>query len=366
MPIWWGRPHEQPEVVLEQEVAIGADGIVKIDIDTLPAKELHGNQDHQYAITAEVTDESRRTIVGTGNVLVSRKPFTVFAWVTRGYFRAGDDIQASFHAQTLDQKPVQGKGELNLLKITYNDKNEPVEKSVQTWQVDTDAQGSAQQQMKAAEPGQFRLAYKVTDSKGHTVEGGYVFTVRGDGFDGRSFRFNDLELITDKREYAPGEKIRLQINTNKADAAVLLFVRPTNGICLPPKLIRMNGKSAVEEIAVVQKDMPNFFIEALTIADARVHSEMREVIVPPEKRVINVEVLASKPEYKPGEKATMKVKLTDLLGKPFIGSTVLTIYDKSVEYIAGGSNVPEIKEFFWKWRRSHHPQTETSLGQWFG
>ena len=32
------------------------------------------------------------------------------------------------------------------------------------------------------------------------------------------------------------------------------------------------------------------------------------------------------------------------------------MYDKAVEYISGGSNVPEIKEFFWKWRRHHQPQ----------
>jgi len=32
-----------------------------------------------------------------------------------------------------------------------------------------------------------------------------------------------------------------------------------------------------------------------------------------------------------------------------------------VEYISGGSNVPEIKVFFWKWRRRHNPQTESSL-----
>ncbi len=26
------------------------------------------------------------------------------------------------------------------------------------------------------------------------------------------------------------------------------------------------------------------------------------------------------------------------------------MYDKAVEYISGGSNVPDIKAFFWKWR----------------
>ena len=62
----------------------------------------------------------------------------------------------------------------------------------------------------------------------------------------------------------------------------------------------------------------------------------------------------------------MQLKLTDYSGKPFVGSTVIAIYDKSVEYISGGSNVPEIKEFFWKWRRNHNPVTESNLGGYFG
>lgn len=252
--------------MLENEVDIGADGTVKVVLDTLPAKELHGNQDHSYAITAEVVDESRRTIVGTGNVLVARKPFKVFAWLDRGYYHSGDAINAGFHAQTLDGKPVEGKGELTLYKVSYNDKNEPVETPAETWKLDTDARGGAVQQFKAAEPGQFRLSYKLTDGKQHTIEGGYVFVVRGEGFDGKGFRFNDLELVTDKREYAPDEKVRLQVNVNQADAAVLLFARPANGVYLQPQVIHLKGKSAVEEIAVVRRDMPNFFVEAVTVA----------------------------------------------------------------------------------------------------
>jgi uncharacterized protein YfaS (alpha-2-macroglobulin family) len=365
-PMWWHGGHEQPEVVLENEVSIGPDGTVPIVIDTKPAKELHGTSDHEYSITAEVVDESRRTIVGSGKVLVARKPFQVFAWLDRGHYRAGDTINASFDAHTLDNKPVEGKGELTLFKISYNAKREPVEKAVQTWKLDTNERGTAQQQIKAAEAGQYRLSHKVTDSKQHTMEGGYLFVIRGEGFDGKSFRFNDLELVTDRREYQPGDKVKLLVNTNKADGTVLLFVRPTNGIYLAPKVLRLKGKSIEEELAVVQKDMPNFFVEALTVADGRVHSETREVVVPPEKRVLKVEVLPSQTEYKPGQKATVKVKLTDLAGKPFSGSTVLTFYDKSVEYISGGSNVPEIKAFFWQWRRHHHPQTESSLAHWFG
>ncbi len=364
-PIWWNG-HETPEVVLENEVEIGADGTVEISIDTSAAKELHGDTDHKYSITAEVTDESRRTIVGTGDVLVARKPFKVFAWVDRGYYRAGDNIAASFRAQTLDHKPVQGKGELTLFRITYNDRNEPVEKSVQTWKLDTDVEGKAHQQMKAAEAGQYRLSYKLTNAQQQTLVGGYIFVVGGKGFDGRDLRFNDIELVTDKREYKPGDRVQLLINTNRRDGIVLLFVRPANGVYLPPRLLRLEGKSITQDIAVVEKDMPNFFIEAVTVSGGGVHTDVREVIVPPETRVLNVEVQPSQKEYLPGQKAKVKVKLTDFFGKPFVGSTVMSIYDKSVEYISGGSNVPEIREFFWKWRRHHNPITESSLSHYLG
>lgn len=360
---WWPRANDPPEVVAEAEAEISDDGTVLVEIDTALAKEVHSDQDHRYEITAEVVDESRRTIVGQGEVLVARKPFQVFAWVNRGFFRTGDTVQASFQAHTLDQKPVQGKGELTLYSVTYQD-GEPVENPVERWNIDTNDEGRATHQFRAAAPGQYRISYRVTDSAGHSIEGGYVFVVTGNDFNGREFRFNDLELITDKREYKPGESVRLMVNTQRADSSVLLFVRPSNGVCLAPKLLRLDGKSTIEEIAVAKRDMPNFFVEALTVSNAKVHTVMREVVVPPEKRVLNVEVLPSSERYKPGEDASVDVRLTDHDGEPFVGSTVLSVYDRSVEYISGGSNVPEIREHFWKWRRRHNPSTHSSLSRW--
>jgi uncharacterized protein YfaS (alpha-2-macroglobulin family) len=363
---WWAGLRQPPEIVLENDVKIGADGVVKVTIDTATAKELHPDEDHKYTITAEVVDESRRTIVGTGDVLVSRKPFQVFAWIDRGHYRAGDTIKASFAALTLDRKPVTGTGELTLLQVSYDKDNKPVEKAVQSWKLDTDARGRLDHHLKAAAAGQYRLSYRLTDVQKHTIEGGYVFVVHGAGYKGgRDFHFNDLELITDRREYRPGDTVKLLINTNQDDGTVLLFVRPSDGVYLPPKVVRIKGKSTVEEVAVVQKDIPNFFVEALTVHDGRVHTEVREVIVPPEKRVLNVEVLPSLPEYKPGQKATVKVRLTDFFGKPFVGSLAMTVYDRSVEYISEGGNVPEIREFFWKWRRHHDVSTESSLDRSF-
>ena len=364
-PWWLPVRHAPPEIVMENEVPISADGSVNIPIDTSLAKELHGDTDHRYEITAEVTDLSRRTIVGSGKVLAARQPFKVFAWTDRGYYHSGDIVQASFKAKTSDDKPVLGKGKAVLHQIGYDHSGQVIEKAVQTWKVDPDPEGLAQIKIKAARPGQYRIAYTVTDIKNHTIEGGYVFVVRGQGFDGADFRFDHIELVTDKKEYAPGENVRMMINTEQPDATVLLFLRPANGVYRAPKMLRLNGKSTLVDFKIAQKDMPNFFVEAITIANGKLHTETREIIVPPGKRIINVNVEPSSKRYRPGEKADVKVRLTDLDGLPFVGSCVISVYDKAVEYISGGSNVPEIRSFFWKWRRRHHPQTESTHARVF-
>src|ERR1019366_312013 len=111
-------------------------------------------------------------------------------------------------------------------------------------------------------------------------------------FDSTGLRFKDIEVLHEKKAYNPADKGTVAINVNKNNGTGLLFARSTHGIHLEPKTIRLKGKSIEEEIAVVQRDMPNFFIEAMTVADGRVHTETRELVVPPVKRIVNVEVVA--------------------------------------------------------------------------
>src|SRR5262249_21328964 len=143
------------------------------------------------------------------------------------------------------------------------------------------------------------------------------------------------------------------INTNQVNSTVLLFLRPVNGVYRPPKVVRISGKSTIEEIGIVPQDMPNMFVEALTVAGGKVHDEAREIPIPPESRVLDLAVEPAQKTYKPGQKAKVKVKVTrpreagpgEPRGAPFTGSIVLAVYDKAVEYISGGSGLRDIKEF---------------------
>ncbi|WP_437225703.1 alpha-2-macroglobulin family protein [Planctomicrobium sp. SH661] len=365
-PSWIHWNQNPPELILDQEVEIGPDGTVQIEIDTSLAKALHSDQDHEYSISAEVTDASRRTIVGSGKVLVSREPFKIFAWTNRGYYNVGDKIEAKFQARSLDGKGIAGAGKLQLLKITYKD-DKPVETVAQEWDLSTNDEGLAEQTITASEGGQYRLSFKLpSGEEGKFIEGGYLFVIRGQGFDGSQFEFNDLELVADKKTYAPGEKVRLMVNTNRVGSTVLLFVRPTNGIAKTvPKVLTLTGKSTLVEIDVEANYMPNFFVEAITVSQGKLYDQIQELMVPPTQKVLNVEVVSSSESYLPGAKAEVEVKVTDLKGEPVVGAVLLSVYDRAVEYISGGSNVTEIKEFFWKWRRSTNPNSETNLQHWF-
>jgi uncharacterized protein YfaS (alpha-2-macroglobulin family) len=349
---WWGGRGRvgAPELVLEQTGPIGPDGKVKVKIDSSIAKLVHGDEDHKYTITAEVVDASRRTIVGNGSVLAAREPYSVTTWLDRGYARVGDKVTGTFSARTLDGKVVEGKATAILYSSELDEDGKIVEKEVARWTPE-----GVSWVFEASKAGQYRVAVEFTDTKGRKQEGATVFSVRGaDDDEGGDFRYDDLELIPDKKEYRPGDTVKLLVNVNKPKSRVWLFIRSSQGKEEETRIIRMKRKSQVVKIPVALGDMPNFFVDAVTVANGEMHSVTREIVLPPEKRTLGVEVIPAKDKLKPGEKTSLTVKITDSKGKPYKGSAAITIYDKSLEYISGGSNVGEIVPFFWDWKRHHY------------
>ena len=358
---WMPWRSDPPELVASGERTIGADGTIKIQVDTALAKEIHGDQDHKYAITAEVTDSSRRMIVGNGTVLAARRPFEVYVWMDRGYYRSGEDGSVRLAAKTLDGSQVSAQGKIKVLRVTYAD-GKPVEKEVANFDAKTNDEGEVTQRVKWDKAGQYRISALLKDEGGHEIEGVAFVTVRGEDLNnGKGLKFDDLELAVEKDEYSPGDEVEVLINTNRENARVALFVRAANGIYPDPVWIQMDGKSATHRFKVAERDQPNFFIEAFTVSDAKVHRVTKQIIVPPSKHIATVELITDKKEYLPQQKPAVKLRVKDQNGQPFVGDVILTGYDKALEYISGGSNQRDIREFFWSWKRSHNPSIQDSF-----
>lgn len=344
------------ELVAEGESEIGADGIVSVKIDTMLAKELHGDQDHRYSITAEVTDESRRTIFGSGEVIAARRPFEVYVWLNGGYFLTGEGAVISASARTLNGKPVKTTGTLKVYRVTYAKNGDPKEEGVAEFEVASDEDGQVKQSLKWAKPGQYRVSAKLKDAAGHEIEGVSFVTVLGEEQEStEGLRFDDLELTVRRDEYAPGDEAELLIQTNAEGSTVALFLRPENGAYGDPIWLKLDGQSAVHRFKLTEADQPNLFAEVMTVRNGRLHQVAKQIVVPPVKRIAKVELIPDKESYLPQEKPSVKVRVLDQNGEPFQGQLVLTGYDKALEYISGGSQVGDIREFFWGWKRSHEP-----------
>ena len=175
-------------------------------------------------------------------------------------------------------------------------------------------------------------------------EGSRIIVVRGEGDDGRNYKYSSLELIPDKETYSPGDTVKLTVNADYPDSTVFYKVR--NG---KTQLLRLKGKTGEISIPVVESDKPNFFVEAWTFSQAKYHREVREIMVPPVDKIgkATVEIDGGLEVVKPGETVSATVRIFDEKGKPTDASAVMSVYDKAIDLIAGGSNVKSLKEAFW-------------------
>ncbi len=368
---WWGysgiqRANPVRELVQQGEGRINPDGTLDIEIDTADAARNHGDVDHQYVIEAEVRDSSRRTITGQGTVKVTRQAYYNVMQPGRGYYKPGEEMFIKVRSLTPANQPVKTEGVVTVSEVVFGGPNNAHIKETQlkTWRAETNDLGELTIQLRHERSGQLKIKFESPDEWGGKVEGYALIWVVGDDFDGKLHRFNNLELITDKREYKPGDVAHVMINTKHAGSYVLYSGDVDNNTLIDYKLLHLPGRSTVVDVPITKNSAPNFFIEATTVADTRVHQQTRRIVVPPEKGVLQVSVASDKAEYKPGERANVEVTARTLDGKPAEAQVTLSAFDKSVLYIQG-ETTPPIAKFFHGNLRSHSLQMRTNLYEQF-
>ena len=148
---------------------------------------------------------------------------------------------------------------------------------------------------------------------------------------------------------------------------MLLFLRPANGVYLPPQVLRLTGKSTVVPTSTSRRRTcrTSSSRRSPSPTAASTREVARNSSCRPRSACSTSTSCPRPTTYKPGQKAKVKLKLTDVAGKPFVGSTVLSIFDKSVEYISGGSNVPTSRSSSGSGGGSISRTTESSLDRWF-
>ncbi len=364
---WWGPKPEPPkELVLEGEGVTDDKGVLAVVVDTTAAAHDLGDRDHEYSVEAEVTDLSRHVVKGSGAVTVTRTAFLASLELEAGWARAGDDVSMLVSTLLPDGSLVPVQGTLRVEEILGVTENGAVrgEKIVEEKPLATDDKGATRLRWRAPKTGQYRFTFFARDKDGREVRSSAVAWVVGPDFTGNTYRFAGVEVIPDKRTYAPGDTARLLVSADRAGASVLLATKVDSGTLLDWRVIDLpkDGKSEVIEVPVTAANVPNFFVEATTVAGAQVFEEARELFVPPTASDLRISVKPAAAVVKPGGKSELVVTTTDGQGKPVAAEVALTVFDASVLAIAPDATV-DVRKHLWGRKRWHQPSATSSLGR---
>ena len=363
-----GSPRwEVRERVAQGTGTLDADGKFEVEIDTARAKAERGDHDHRYTVEATVRGASRRTVEAQGSLVATRQEFYAYVETDHAWYTAGNEARVLIRTLTPGNVPVAAKGQVVVSRVRFGGANhdEMTEEEEKRWDADTDPDGRLSFTYSLASEGQYHVAFLTRDSWRQEVRGNTVFWVNGPKFDDRASRFNELEIIPDKRSYRVGETAHLLVNTAGDHAHVLFATGIRNGALESYRFIDVPGRSVVVDVPIDEGCAPNTFVEATVVSDGRVRTESCELIVPPERKLLHVALRTDKPAYLPGEKGAVHIEATDYLGKPAKGEVTLTAFDKAVTYIQ-----PEAAEMpgvvFHGERNTYEAVVDSSFEQAFG
>ncbi|MBW1871062.1 MAG: hypothetical protein JRJ19_03305 [Deltaproteobacteria bacterium] len=293
----------------------------------LPAIEKETKIDYLYTIQAQVTDLSRRTIQGKGQVKVTRDPFFIFSHTRQGFFSPKDKIEIEVEAMTPQDKPVQAIGNWTVYRMTYPIGEKEKEEKLTSRPVKTDTAGRAFIHWSTDEIGHYRIKFELKKGNGRLVEHKHDLFVTSDKFDPGRFKFQKVTLKTDKRTYLRGETIRLMLGAPKTNSVVWYSEEGGDEI-FKEKVIRLDGSGTIIEIPADETRAPNFFVRVVMLADGQVYTAQQH----------------------PGKKGKLKIEVKDHQGKPVKGQLCLSVFDSAVLYIQGDTT-GDIRPYFYGERR---------------
>ncbi|MCH8830856.1 MAG: hypothetical protein IID45_14875, partial [Planctomycetes bacterium] len=333
-----------------QQVAAGTamldrHGVAEIQIDTKSddgaqaAKQFPNfNGGFSYVITAEVRDDSRRTVKGSGKVLVLQKQFHAHVEPDRNWYRPGQTATVKIGTRTANGDPVASTGEVLLYRLTpaagkkalqADGTIKEVETPLGNWPVKTDAKGTLTHRVVLGKPGRYRLVYRTRDAWKQEVRGSVDLWVHGPNWNAAKTAVPDLQLIPERRTYRIGETARVLVVTRHAQAHILL----SNSLTAKYRFVDVDRHAGIIEVPIVSRHVPNLILHAAFVRNGRMHSVAVELFVPPVRRLLKVTLTPDRKSYKPGQKGRVQVQVTDSQGRPVSGDLTLTGYDKALTYI---------------------------------
>ncbi len=347
------RPRNR-ELVAQGQGVTDAAGDLVLAIDSQPWKEKYAQDDHRFVVEADLTDLSRRTISGRGDILAPRRGLFAHVEANQGFYRAGEKASFEIRLQKPDGSPAESEGQVVVYRMTsFREGDKIVESRTQIASnvSRTDAKGRGQFDWQTDSPGRFVVRYVTQDKWGEAVVGEHHVWVTSPDYNADDFQLNNVEIVSDKAEYKPGEKAFLMINCQFPDSFVMVSVEAGKSV-LSYQMLKLHGKTAVMTLPILENYAPNVYVSVTMIHGGKFYVASQEILVPPTHKFMDVALNFDKETYLPGEMATLAIDSRDENGEGIPAQFSLRVMDKAITYIAQDSTV-DIRKFFYGTKRSY-------------
>ena len=390
-------------VIMREQIKTDATGKARISFDT-PRENY--NQDFEYRVEARVVDSSRREIVASDKVRVTRNRYYVYPRSAQNIYRPKDKVTIDIKALDANEQPVQAEGTVKVTRdywweIWIDPRGREVQgeelrqlrqrsdpfpplvspgqpgwrlkfrgyqhQDILTQAIKTDREGVAQLNFTPEREGYYRVAWQSSQGvdqkrdrflpliKAET----YVFVADNATTD-LGYRRSGLEIVVDKDTFRAGQTTPVLISTLQSDRHVLFSVEGED--LFSYQVVHVTGNAKLIEVAIEEKHIPNVFLTALMFSNAQAFIDTKQVIVPPVEQFLSVAIKADREQYQPREEGTLAISTKDASGRPVAAEVALGLVDESVQYIQQ-DYAGDPRQFYYNRRRQHAVQTQSTLNQ---
>ncbi|MCD9186257.1 MAG: MG2 domain-containing protein [Pyrinomonadaceae bacterium] len=347
---WWRYYYDSEQSNTTTETfkgKTGSDGKHRVSIDLLSA-----NPARPYALKAEarVQDVNRQNFAASTEFLVHPSEIYVGIRTPETFVEKGEKLKIETIATDIDGKAVAGmivavKAEL---KDWQKIKGEWQNVSIETKNCETVSKTDVSScEILADKSGSFEITAIVSDEKGRRNESELnVWVAGGNRAPQRDVTQESVELIPNKKEYAPNETAEILVNAPFYPTEGVLTLQ-RNGI-VKTERFSMDSASTVLKVPITEQYLPNLHIQVdLNGATERIwYEDARDAKLPKRPAFASGELelnistasrklqISAEPLEKtlePGGKTKIKLNVKDFQGNPLANSEIAVVaVDESI------------------------------------
>ncbi|MCA1615255.1 MAG: hypothetical protein LC800_14360 [Acidobacteria bacterium] len=331
-------------MVKEGEGQLDANGQLQVEF-TVPEPGERDQWDYTYRLQAQVTDAARRQMDGSASFVGTRGSTVADAATDKYVYYEGDTARVAVHTRDYEGKPRPSQVTLKFVeqsweRIETNDygytsfEYKLREKELSTASVQTDARGEAAYDWKVSRPGNIQIKTQVSEGgRQYTSLGGYVWAAdragEGAAYDYSYQEEGQIKLVPDKKSYKAGETAHVMAILPK-DKAHLLVTTEWMTV-MQTKQVSTTGRAVVLDVPIEARYAPNVFLSVTYVRNGEMYVGDQSIIVPPREKLLKLEIIPNKSEYKPRETVSYTVLARDGNGKPAPGAEVsVGVVDEAV------------------------------------